>query len=328
MTFKFLGFVALAAALAGACSSKDKSGSTASGATCAPTDPGCPALAVKTDCLGLVDNSGKDHFVLRMSQLEIAAPKALTNALVSGLVGKGVTMNLPKCNLNGDGTFSLITEFDLKTGMLHAGGATPPASATDGYCYANDPAHGVAPVDVKATIDASLKFSTAAIPKITLPVYDPKSTNIIYLPLHNVKLSDGQISADHNCIGSYNATKLDPAGNCEPEAGINRYTNAAKLDGFITLEEADAVLVPQIGQTLCVVLSGAPETFGDTSSPKKCLRTAGKINLQGDWCSTSDNAGGCQDAFKLTAQLAASSAKLAAGCSGTGTGSGGSGGTM
>ena len=322
MSFKYLGFFALAAlgvvALTGACSSKDKAASTGSGASCAPTDAACPAVAVKSDCLALVDNAGKDHFVLHLAQLQVTSPKALTTTTIKKVVGDGVNINLEQCNVPGKGTFTLITEFDIKAGTLKTGGAKPQANPADGYCYEVDAAKGVGPVDVKATFDANLKFSTDVIPKITLPVYillDAKS--VIYFPIHNAKLSAGQISADHNCIGSYNATKLSPNNSCLPELdiGLDFYTSNATLEGLITLEEADSVIVDLLGQSLCVLLSGDPSKYGDMGKPKKCTRKAdGKIALEGDWCSTSNAADGCKDSYKLAATLAASSVKLAGNC--------------
>lgn len=313
-----------AAALAPACSSSDggttSTTSTGSGPSCAPTDPSCPALAIESDCLGLVDNSGKDEFVLRLSQLAVTAPKALTGPTVAKVVGDGVNINLPQCNVAGKGTFSLVVEFDLANGKLRAGGAAPTETPEDGYCYVVDPANNVAPVEVKATFDSELNFSTEAISKITLPVYvDASATSAVYLPVTGAKLQDGKISADHNCIGSFNATGLEPINSClpDPAAGIDYFVNGATLTGYITIEEADAVMVDLLGQSLCVLLSGDPETYGDGNSPKKCKRTDGKIDLEGDWCSTTDSAGGCKDAFKLEAALAASSVKFRSDCPAT-----------
>ncbi|MBM4357127.1 MAG: hypothetical protein FJ096_03370 [Deltaproteobacteria bacterium] len=318
LLFAGLGAVALAAA----CSSSEdgtssSSTSTGSGPGCAPTDPKCPALAVESDCLGLVDNSGKDQFVLRLSQLAVTAPKALTGPTVAKVVGDGVNINLPECNIAGKGTFSLVVEFDLAKGMLRAGGAAPVANPAEGYCYVYDEKNKVAPVDVKATFDSSLKFSTEELPKITLPVYvDATATSAVFLPVTGAKLVDGQISEDHNCIGSFNASGLEPVNSClpDPAAGIDYFINGAKLTGYITIEEADSVMVDLLGQSLCVLLSGDPEKYGDTGSPKKCKRTSGKVDLEGDWCSTTNSAGGCKDSFKLEAALAASSVKFRDDC--------------
>lgn len=330
------GFLFLAGAgvfgLATACGSDDESTTTTTtggGVTCAPTDPACPALSVKSDCLGLTDNTGKDKFVLRLSQLSVTAPKALTGQIVAKVVGEGVNINLPACNVPGKGTFSLITEFDIKGGTLRAGGAKPEANPANGYCFVEDTANGVGPVDVKATYGADLSFSTEEIKKITLPVYiDESAKSAVFLPVTAAKLTDGKISEDRNCIGKFNADGLDPAASClaDPASGVDYFVNGAKLSGYITIEEADAVNVDLLGQSLCVLLSGDAAKYGDTGSPKKCKRTAGKIDLQGDWCSTTNSADGCKDSFRLTAELAASSAKLRDDCTVTNTTSSSSGG--
>lgn len=314
-------------ALAAACGSSEDSSTSTTGTTstggeptCTPTDPKCPVVAAATDCLGLVDNTGKQQFVLRLSQLEVTAPKALTAPTVAKVVGDGVHINLPECNVAGLGTFSLVVEFDLDKGTLKAGGAAPAANPADGYCLVNDAAKGVEAVEVKTTYGADLTFSTEAIPKIVLPVYvDASATSAVYLPVTGAQLLNGKISADHNCIGSFNDAPpseggLDPLNNCLPEPGVGYFKNDADLTGYITLEEADAVNVDLLGQSLCVLLSGDAAKYGDTATPKKCKRTNGKIDLEGDWCSTSNKAGDCKDSFRLEAKLAASSAKLRTDC--------------
>ena len=316
--------LATTVALGAACGSSDDTGnttSTASGGelTCTPTDPACPALSVNSECLGLVDNAGKDQFAMRLSQLEVTAPKALTSPTVQKVVGDGVYVNLPECNVAGLGTFSLVVEFDLKSNKLKAGGAAPAKSPAEGYCYVTDNTNGVAPIEVNATFDV-LKFTTDAIPKVVLPVYvDASAKSAVFLPVTGAKLENGTISADHNCIGSFNDAPpsqggLDPLNNCLPETGVGYFKNDAMLTGSITIEEADDVNVDLLGQSLCVLLSGDAAKFGDTSTPKKCKRTGGKIDLEGDWCSTSNKAGDCKDSFRLEALLAASSVKVRTDC--------------
>ncbi|MSP24168.1 MAG: hypothetical protein EXR75_03185 [Myxococcales bacterium] len=322
-----------ALATTGACSSKDEAPATtaSTGAgSCAPQDPACPALAIESECLALVDNAGADKFTLRLSQLSITKPQALTTVTVQKIVSDGVNINLPACNVPGTGTFSLLTEFDLAAGTFRTGGALPEADPKGGYCYAYDDKLGVEPADAKLTIDADLRFSTAAIDRIVVPIYlDLAATSAVYLPLRNAVLKDGQLSPDHNCIGKFNAAGLEPVNNCLPDtdAGIDYFINGGKLEGHITLEEADAVTVELLAQSLCVLLSGDPATYGDGQKPNKCKRDgAAKITLVGDWCSTTDSAGGCKDAFQLSAELAGSAAKLRDNCVVPGGGTGGAGG--
>ena len=315
----------LAGALAmAACGSSDgdSSSSSSSSGSCAPTNAACPALAIKSDCLGLVDNAGKDKFALRLSQLSITAPKVLTDAFVAKLVGDGVFINLPTCNLAGQGTFSLITEFDRKAGKLRVGGAKPEQNPAGGYCFANDPANNIAPVEVAATFTAGGGFSIDPIAAITLPIYlDIAASSTVYLPLRMATLVKGTISADNNCIGSFNASGLQPANQCKPdlEVGINYFVDGATLEGHIQLEEADAVVIDLLNpkQTLCVLLSGDDKMFGeaDKDGVIRCKRDANmKIVLEGDWCSATNSAGGCKDSYRLQSTIAGSSVKVRTDC--------------
>ncbi len=303
-------------------------------ATCAPTDPNCPAVGVPSDCVALVDNSGLDKFVLRLSQLTITAPAALSTPFMQGIVGDGVTINLPTCNISGDGTFSFMFEFDKTTDRVRAGGALPEEHPGDGYCLVYDAAHNIAPAETDANLQPDGSFSTSPFEQLTVPVYlDLAASQAVYLPLRQTRVVNAQISADQNCIGYFNIDDLMPTDNClaAPSAGIYYFIDGGELEGHITLEEADSVIVDVTDAALCVLLSGDPTTYGDGASPEHCTRDGNdEIILEGDWCSATDSAGGCTDAFRLTATIAASAAALRSDCpsssSGTGGGSAGSGG--
>ena len=316
----------------GACS--DDPAPAAPTGACAPTDPTCPTLAVASDCQAVVDNSGKDKFALRMSQLSLEKPAALVEEFVYKLVATGVYWNLPQCNIVGDGTFSLITEFDKTTGKVRSGGALPVADPTEGYCFDYDAANNVSPVEVNATLGEDGSFETEPIPLVVVPIYqDLTAADAIYLPLREARIHSAKISADQNCIGSFNATGLEPGNLCltdyEPDPYVESYINGATLDGYITLEEADEVLVPQLNQTLCVLLSGDSAEFGEGDKPIKCKRDGGTIVFEGDWCSTDNAAGGCKDAVELRARLAAAAVELRDDCveGPMGSGGGGAGGS-
>ena len=318
----------------------DETGATSSGgASCAPTDPACPA--VDAECLALTDNSGKSQFHLRMSQLTVNAPPVLTTPLVGGIVSTGLNINLPECNLAGDGTFSLITEFDLDANKIRVGGALPEANPANGYCYQYG---NFAPVEGDLTVDAEGNFETGVFPAIRLPIYsDMMAAEVIELPLREARLVGAKLSANNNCIGTFNAAGLQPRDNCKPvpSEGIFYFIDGGTLEGYITLEEADSVHVEDLSQTLCVLLSGDPAAHGFDADPcpaagaatcKACVRDGmGNITLEGDWCSTTNSAGGCKDSFRLSATFAASAVSLKSDCpadptSGAG-GAGGSGGS-
>jgi hypothetical protein len=298
------------------------------GGTCIPTDPSCPAVGVSSDCLALVDNSGKDQFTLRLSQLSITAPVALTTALVSGIVADGVYINLPTCNVSGMGSFSLMTEVDLATNTLRVGGAYPEEDPSNGYCFVYDAQNGVEPVEVAIEQLPGGGFRSEAFPRAVVPVFtDRSATTVVYLPLRDTTLSRADLSADHNCIGRFNTEGIVPETGCEaspPE--VEYFVNGGELEGYIQIEEADEVIVDLAGQSLCVLLSNDPNQYGDGGDPNRCKRDGGgAIELKGDWCSTTNSAGGCQDSFRMQAEFAASAASLRTDCPADPTGAGGGG---
>ena len=158
--------------------------------------------------------------------------------------------------------------------------------------------------------DADGKFSVAVGGNVVVPIFLTDENNYVLLPLSNAKIINATLSADHNCIGKYNADKLDPANQCLPP----EFTNAASLDAYITLEDADTVPIESLGKSLCALLTKTD----DGGTPKKCPRDAGtnKITSKGDWCSTTDAAAtaDCADAFKLGADFAASAVKITGDC--------------
>jgi uncharacterized membrane protein YgcG len=312
----------------GACSGGSGDDGTAPTGRCAPTDPSCPALGV--ECLALYDYSGQPSFTLRMAQLSITRPAVLMTDVLYSIIGDGVNVNLPTCNVSGKGTFCWLMQFDTERGTLLTGGAKPKADPTAGYCFERDQANSIAPIEVAAPIAADGSFTAAPIDFLSIPIYlDMTATGLVRLPLHDVRIG-GTVSADQNCIGGFNADGLEPVNNCKPDLGlgIEYFLNGATLEGYILLEDADQVVVEVINQSLCVLLSGDPATYGDGGDPMRCRRDAGdRIVLTGDWCSTSNSAGGCQDSMRLTAGIAASAVALSDGCSQGGAGgSGGAGG--
>jgi hypothetical protein len=292
-------------------------GGGGSGGTAAACAPACDANAdVKSDCIAIVDNAGQANYALRMAQLTLEKPAALTNPVVAGLIESGVTMNLKDCNLTGDGTFSWLLQFDTAGGKLKTGGAKPVADPTAGYCFVNEMLGGitVAPLTVDATPDADGKFSVMVGGDVVVPIFlAADASSYVLLPLKNAKILNATVSADLNCMGKYNSDKLLPEDSCEPAGDVQRFTDAATLDGHITLEDADGVIVSSLGQSLCVLLTG---DAGDGGSPKKCSRDPAtqEIIAKGDWCSATDVADDCQDAFKLGATFAASAVKVSGDC--------------
>jgi hypothetical protein len=190
-----------------------------------------------------------------------------------------------------------------------------------GYCFVNQDIGGqaVAPVTIDAPLGTDGSFTSGAPADLVVPIYiDANGDNIVLLPLKNARLYDAKLSANRNCIGKYNADTLDPVNLCRAEVGVvSTFTDGASLDGFVTLEEADSVMVQTPSESLCVLLSGDAGTYGDDSDPPKCKRDGeGKILFEGDWCSATDSAAtaDCKDAVRLGASFAASAVTITGDC--------------
>lgn len=320
-----LGAIGTAAlgAIAG-CGGDDPPATTTGGAVDCSPKPECP-YAAGADCLAFTDNTDQSKFTLRMSQLTVTQPEALSKDTVAEIVSRGVRAKLPECKLQGDGTFNWLLEFDTAAGTLRTGGAKPVADPDNGYCFTDETVmqNGmpfvIAPIEGDAPINDG-RFSAAITADVIVPIYlDATDTSkVVLLPLRQARLYDGEISADNNCIGKYNAAGLDPVNLCLPEDGKPAFIDGGKLEGFITIEEADTVVIDVLGQTMCVLLSADTLTYGDGGSPvQRCKRDANDvITLTGDWCAATNSAAtaDCKDAFKLGATFAASAAKMAASC--------------
>lgn len=303
------------------------SSSSSSGATSTSTSTssgGCVAgcslcnfascKATDKECVGLVDNTGLPKFSLRMSQLDVTAPGALTSGIVAGIVAGAVTPGNAGCNLNGSATFNWLIQFDTAASTIKTGGAKPVADPNAGYDFVDEMVGGkhLAPITYTGvTPDASGNFTVATGTDLFVPIYlDAAGTSVVILPLKNSRLTMGKLSASHNCIGSYNADKLDPANSCLPDSKTKAFVDGASLDGLITLEDADTVIVSSLNESLCVLLSQDPATYGEKNAMgvTVCKRTGGTINFQGDTCAMAG--GTCKDSVALSANFAASSVKI------------------
>lgn len=283
-----------------------------------PADGDCAQVEAACQgggCVALADNAGKTTFGLRMSQLTVTRPPALTTQIVENIVGGGVRMNLETCRLTGLGTFNWLLQFDTTAGMVKTGGALPRTDPRAGYCFITDTigTTPIAPVNVAFT--ASGGAMAADVGDIQVPIYtDLAATEApILLPLKGARVSQLALSADNNCVGTYNAEGLLPADRCLPNKEHPAFVDGATLEGYIILEDADQVLVEDVNQTLCVLLGGL--TSGDGGEPNRCKRDAsGAIELKGDFCSTTLSAGGCADSFMLGATFAASAVEITGDC--------------
>jgi hypothetical protein len=291
---------------------------------CTPTDPVC--TQVKSDCLAVVDNTGKTSFALRIGQLDFYKPDAFTGTIEKAAFLSSITMNLPECNLKGSGSFSWVVQFDRTAQTFQIGASKPPADPHDGYSFVNETItqggqmFNVAPISGKATLAADGTITADTLETVLIPAYlTVNATDLLLIPLHKVHIisEKTRLSPDFNCVGSYNAAGLKASDDCLPDVNqnIGSFIPGGKIEGFISLEEADKIIISSFGlnRSLCVLLSGSAGTFGDGGSPARCKRDGfGKIKYNGDWCAATNTPAdaSCYDASTFSAGFAASAVKL------------------
>jgi hypothetical protein len=268
-----------------------------------------------------IDQSSATVFGLRVAQLDVALPVSFSQGAVQGMIASAALPDDAACNQMGTGTFSWLLQFDTKAGTLTTGGARPVADPSQGYTFddetitAGSASFHVAKVTVSAGETPECAFSSAtAADLVVLPVFtDPSGANVMLLPLHHLVFDSGRISADNGCIGRYNAGGLTSSG-CMPDALHPTFVDDASVSAFFVLEEADTVDVPMLGASLCVILSGDAQGFGDGATPvAHCKRDgAGQVLFKGDWCSSTDAKAtpACADALRFSAQFAAVGATI------------------
>ncbi len=293
----------------------DDSTNACTGGGCAIDEAKCGSTST---CKPLGENKGKDVWDLRLRKLNVVAPPGLAEALIQNVVvGRNINLNAPECGeVGGTGSFSWLMRIDTKNKIMTTGGAPP---STDpfglGYCFANDiTANGVkfGPATMPITIDGNKITPSGNFPKLNIPIYiDGDPNNIILLPISNGNFRDVTVSEGGDCIGSFNTKALN--NTCDELRGTcATWKTAGALGGYITLEEADTVVLKDLeNRTLCGYLTG-------NTQQKGCARVngaTGAITAKGDYCSTTNSAGGCQDSYWLAATFAASAIKIHDGAS-------------
>jgi hypothetical protein len=264
-------------------------------------------------CEAFTSNTGStDNF--RMRLINIAAPSTLATTFVQGDVVTAQvdlveTNGGPTCGENGSGTFNWLLSVDKGAGTVTTGGA--PFSMDPfgtGFCYINSTLVSlpVAPVTMSATFNGNT-FSTAkAKTVLNIPIFSSQTdySNVVILPITAISFQNVTVSTDNNCIGTVNnnsiqagtCTNGDPAG---PQS-CSRWKTAGALGGYITLKQADKVQVVQLSETLCALLTGEND---NNACPADAF-------TKGDYCSTTESPGGCQDSFWISATFAASAVNI------------------
>lgn len=277
---------------------------------CTPAAPSCGAD--KSLCLSTTHAYGAPTFGLRIAHIALTAPKALTQGIVKSVFDGSTAPNQPACNLMGSATFNWLLRFDTAAGTLTTGAAKPVSSPGASYAFIHETldlagsAFPVAPVVLSAPLDATCDISSSA-GDVLLPFFqDAAATTFTLFPLRALRFFDTHVTPDHDCIGAYDAAHLSPADACLPDDQHPAFVDGGSFAAFISLEDADAVFVPPLSQSLCVLLSGDASTYGTNG---KCKRDANNvIVLQGDWCSATNQAAtaGCADALRFAGSFAAS----------------------
>jgi hypothetical protein len=285
---------------------------TATGASFACSVPAaCPA--VERECLGLVDNSGKTRFGLRVSEVHLSAPRDFGEGLMGRALATDVLpSNLP-CNLNGSGATSFLLRFDTEEGSLEIGGARPVVDPMRGYAFVDEPVLGQSIHPVKFAVDIADdgSFVTSAAHDLLLPMFLDTYGKVLVFPIRAARLSAGALSPSRGCIGRYDAAALEPSNACLPDVDARAFVAGATLEGLLVLDDADRVVVDRFGMSLCARLAGASPALvtKNAAGITVCRRdSGGRIVFQGDACSASGES--CGDAVAVRADFAASSVRI------------------
>ncbi len=269
----------------------------------------CPT---DTACMAPVKQSG-DVLNYRMGRITLWAPASLVS-----LQGMAVTPFVdPSCMTPSTGEgFSWLMQLDRSKNTLLTGGAnkstdhktfsfltgqTVDPSKLDllcpgkGFGQAGAQPVPLDPVTVKVSWSGNT-FSTEMLQKINIPIFDTTvaSNPPVILPLQEAYMKDVTVSADNNCIGSWDSNYY-----CGVSEG---WTTDGVLIGKITADDADQVPVSKVGcSSLCALLVGDATK---TDSTGHCLKGSdGKVVAgYGDSCVGGQ---GCNNAFLLSATFSA-----------------------
>jgi hypothetical protein len=323
MAFRSVSVVCgLLLAAANGCSSADDSGSGGSGGgsrDCKPIAESCYVAGPDgpgSECLAKADHSASATTELRITQHQVAKPATLAKPFMQDMIiTKKSTLSQPECNQFGYAQFNLLMRIDSAQKTLTLGGGVPQAligDPNDGTCWADfvDPSSQLVVKPVAAVYAETAGGSLQAkISDFVMPIYlDNTVASAVLVPLHELTVTVG-LSADKNCIGRYAHETLDE--NCTALEDQFAWQNDGRYEGYITVEEADEVMVHSLGETLCVTLSGDPAKWKGTENSCKSSPAFLQQGLpKGDWCKATNSADGCQDAWYLSIEIAAAAIRI------------------
>lgn len=278
--------------------------------TCSPTDggAGCPS---GTFCGALTRNDLSSDIVnLRMTHLLFWYPPVLRK-VAPFLVHPQTNA---KC-AGGQEVLNQLLQFDTVQKKLKVGSARPstdgvtfhfltetfPASyfaeACPGATRLPPAAIELKPYQVPFTISAA-NFTTDTMARMFIASFDTTKKVPSIVPIVDVSLKKLTLSADRNCIGSF-----DPNYGCIENDSLG-WTTGGLIVGKIPLEEADDIPVPIGGcQSLCAVLADNPDLVDGAN----CKRVGGKLVEFGDTCVGGT---GCKNAMWVSAAFSAHAVKI------------------
>ncbi len=281
---------------------------------CAPDPTQCEGAA--SACLAPEAACESDPKLLRIMDLTFAAPSAFTGA-VGGIFASSVTPSAKGCSLEGTGAFSWLIELDASKGTIKTGIAKDTDTAESGYCFDNGSisaggkAYTVVPTIGTATVGTGGALNAEVFDNLTIPAGLGQS-NYIVLPFQQLQFHDTTVSPDGACIGAFNIEGLKQDNLCIGSSETPSFVGGGAFDAYITLEEADSIVIDTLSMTLCALITN-DVTPG---SPKMCKRTNGVIDAKGDWCAMSNHEATptCFDAVHVSATFAASAVVRKGGC--------------
>lgn len=286
--------------------------------------PAC--MAADPTCLGLTSNAGLTKFGLRMAELDLTSPPAFSSTGPLGQIVEGaVEPDNATCNQGGTGTASWLLQFDTVAKTLKTGGAKPVADPTSGYSFDTETvgAFQVQPATFSNVApDSTGGVSIAGTTDLVMPLFLNNTGAVsVLLPMHGLSFTGIKLSSSNDCIGAYNAAGLEVSNNCLPEPTVPGFIEGGQVTGYISLEEADKVVVSTLQSSLCAILAGGTSQYTTVvDGVSVCKRdgtgdagNGGNIVYLGLWCSTTNMAStssACADAEEVLGSFEASSIKI------------------
>jgi hypothetical protein len=100
----------------------------------------------------------------------------------------------------------------------------------------------------------------------------------------------------------------------DEQSGQRAWLAGGSVNAHILATEADQVLIPQLGATLCVLLAGQQWKGPNNDCASSSLWASGE--RPGDWCSSTNApaSASCLDAFRFKAEFAAAAFAIIGDC--------------